>query len=388
MSTPARPSGGLGRGVGELVPIPAPPVELTVQAHRAVAALPLPEEWPGTEWTPQGATLVWLESRRSPHTRRAYLGDLGHYLAWLDALDRDPLQVTRTDVDAYVAMLRRQTPAPSAASLNRRLAALSSWYRYLIDADITMRNPVAAVQRVPVNRDHSATVGLTVAEVRAFLRAADAAVNWWGYGSPLRRIAERDRLLVTMLATLGLRVSEATGLNLSDLRHNAGHRTVVVRGKGGRVRELPVPAVLGRLLDEHVPVQRQENERSIGVLAARMRVAAGMEPGPYEDQARQKIGDPLFAASSGNRLTQAGVFALVRRLAHDARLPAADRISPHSLRHSAATAALANGAALHEVQDLLGHADPRTTRRYDRNRAALDRSPAYRLAMLYGEQGE
>ncbi|MEU5669659.1 site-specific integrase [Micromonospora sp. NPDC047753] len=72
-------------------------------------------------------------------TRRAYLRDLGHYLAWLAALDRDPLQVTRPDVDAYVALLRRQTPAPSAASLNRRLAALSSWYRYLIDADIATR---------------------------------------------------------------------------------------------------------------------------------------------------------------------------------------------------------------------------------------------------------
>jgi len=57
--------------------------------------------------------------------------------------------------------------------------ALSSWYRYLIDAEITMRNPVTAVQRAPVNRDHSATVGLTVAEVRAFLRAVDAAVNRW-----------------------------------------------------------------------------------------------------------------------------------------------------------------------------------------------------------------
>lgn len=356
-----------------------------MRAHRAVAALPLPDEWAGSGWTPQGATLVWLESRRSPHTRRAYLRDLGHYLAWLDALDRDPLQVTRPDVDAYVALLRRQTPAPGAASLNRRLAALSSWYRYLIDADITTRNPVAAVQRVPVNRDHSATVGLTVAEVRAFLRAADAAVERWGYGSPMRRTAERDRLLVTMLATLGLRVSEATGLNLSDLRHNAGHRTVVIQGKGGQVRELPVPAVLGRLLDDHEPVQRQEIEQHVRTRQSVMSLMA-LDPEPHEEQARRAIGDPLFTTIPGNRLNQAGVFALVRRLAWAAKLPAAAHVSPHSLRHSAATAALADGAALHEVQDLLGHADPRTTRRYDRNRGALHRSPAHRLAMLYGEQ--
>ncbi|MEU5669660.1 hypothetical protein ABZ749_04655 [Micromonospora sp. NPDC047753] len=80
-----------------------------------------------------------------------------------------------------------------------------------------------------------------------------------------------------MLATLGLRVSEATALNLPDLQHNAGHRTVVIRGKGGRVRELPVPAVLVRLLDDHVPAQRQQNPRSIRLHAARMSVAA-LEP--------------------------------------------------------------------------------------------------------------
>jgi integrase/recombinase XerD len=94
---------------------------------------------------------------------------------------------------------------------------------------------------------------------------------------------------------------------------------------------------------------------------------------------------PLFTTGRGNRLTQAGVFALVRRLARAAGLPAAEQISPHSLRHSAATAALDDGTALRDVQDFLGHADPRTTRRYDRDRGSLDRSPAHRLAVLYAE---
>ncbi|MFD1084181.1 tyrosine-type recombinase/integrase [Micromonospora andamanensis] len=358
----------------------------------AVAALPLPSYWPGTPWIPHEETIDWLYSQRSAHTRRAYLQDLAQYLHWLHAVGRDPIQVTTADLDTYVFFLRQQDPPPKDASLNRRLAALSSWYRYLMEQDVTTRNPAAGVRRAPTNRDRSATVGLTVVEVRTLLRAADVAVDRWGYGSPLRRTAERDRLLVTMLATLGLRVSEAAGLNIADLRYIAGHRTVVVRGKGDRVRELPVPSSLDRLLGEHVANQLRENERSIAFHATRMRIEAGLAPGPYEERAWEKIGDPLFAASSGNRLTQAGVFALVRRLAHDARLATADRISPHSLRHSAATAALADGAALHEVQDLLGHSDPRTTRRYDRNRSALgsalDRSPAHRLAMLYGEQIE
>ncbi|MEU8024637.1 tyrosine-type recombinase/integrase [Micromonospora haikouensis] len=372
--------------------MPESPPPLADRITAAVDALPLPDSWPGTPWSPRAETTAWLYSQRSVHTRRAYFQDLAQYLRWLDAVGRSPTQVTKADLDTYVFFLRQQDPPPSAASLNRRLAALSSWYRYLVEEGMATRNPVVGVRRVPTNRDYSATVGLAVAEVRAFLQAADAAVERWGYGSPLRRTAERDRLLVTMLATLGLRVSEATGLNLSDLRHNAGHRTVVIRGKGGRVRELPVPAVLGRLLDEHVPIQRQENERNIRIEASRMSTRA-QSAEPYEEEARRKIGDPLFTTNPvfntnlGSRLSQASVFALVRRLARAAKLPAADRISPHGLRHSAATAALADGAALHEVQDLLGHADPRSTRRYDRNRGALDRSPAHRLAMLYGEQG-
>jgi integrase len=74
------------------------------------------------------------------------------------------------------------------------------------------------------------------------------------------------------------------------------------------------------------------------------------------------------------------VFRLVRRLAREAGIAAADRLSPHSLRHAFATAARSEGVPLEDVQDAMGHADPRTTRRYDRDRHNLDRDPAYTLA--------
>jgi integrase/recombinase XerD len=101
--------------------------------------------------------------------------------------------------------------------------------------------------------------------------------------------------------------------------------------------------------------------------------------------ARRTESGPLFVTSSGRRLSQAYVYRLVRRLARAARLPGADQISPRSLRHAAATAALDDGATLRDVQDFLGHADPRTTRRYDRARGSLDHSPAHRLAVQYTE---
>jgi integrase len=74
------------------------------------------------------------------------------------------------------------------------------------------------------------------------------------------------------------------------------------------------------------------------------------------------------------------VFRLVRRLAQQAGIEAADRLSPHSLRHAFATTARAEGVPLEDVQDAMGHADPRTTRRYDRDRHNLDRDPAYTIA--------
>ena len=83
-------------------------------------------------------------------------------------------------------------------------------------------------------------------------------------------------------------------------------------------------------------------------------------------------------------MTEHGAWRLVRRLARRAELPAADRLSPHSLRHSAITAALNAAVRLRDVQDFAGHADPRTTRRYDRSRNSLDRHATYALASRLG----
>lgn len=434
MTTPAdavapRPRGGLGRGLGRLIPAgpvpqvmpaaspPAPATgpepSLIEEITASVAALALPAGTPDARWDPASVTAAWLRSRRSPHTRRAYFRDLAEYLVWLDDAGLDPLQATRPDVDLYLAELRDEQPPLSAATLNRKLSSISSWYRYLVNADIATRNPAATIDRAPVNRDHSTTIGLTVAEVRALLRAADTEVTRLGPDSPLRPRAERNRLLVTMLASLGLRVSEVTGLDLADLRHNTGHRTVLIRGKGGRDRELPVPAALGRLLDAHLPRQRRfvagrllsrkhaaeeaaarmhedlESARDHALFMARLERHGAefyrLEAMTDEELVARGVNGPVFTTPYLNRLSQSSVWHLVRRLARVAGLPAADQISPHSLRHAAATAALDDGAPLCDVQDLLGHADPRTTRRYDRNRSSLDRSPAHRLAVLYGE---
>ena len=320
----------------------APRDRTTVDRYiNAVAALPLPNDDTANRWNMRTATVAWLRSRKSIHTERAYFRDLSLWLAWCAATDLDPRNARRGDLDAYVADRLGDVAAPTR---NRHLSTVSSWYDYLISNEVTVSNPAKVVDRETINRDDSPTIGLTDKQVTLFMRTARASTN---------PSARRDAALLGMLAELGLRVGEALRLNMSDFRHNQGHRTVRITGKGGKVRTLPVPAPLGRDLDTYL-VQRATNA---GQLVEELRGA-------------------VFVTATGKRLDQPAVFRLVRRVATSAGIPSAGQLSPHSLRHTVITVALDAGAPLRDVQDLAGHSDPRTTRRYDRGRGSLDRSPA------------
>ncbi|MDI6105052.1 tyrosine-type recombinase/integrase [Actinoplanes sp. NEAU-A12] len=280
-------------------------------------------------------TEAWLANRRlSDHTRAAYRRDVAGWLTWCTAHGTDPLRASFLDVNAYARELEARPLAP--ASVARKLSGVSSWYDFLVKLQAVVANPVAAADRPHVDRDHSATLGLTPSEVDALLDAATAA-------------GARTRAMITMLADLGLRVSELVGLDLADMGHERGHRTVRFTGKGGKARRRALTPSTAAAVDDYL------RERGLG-------------PGP------------LFVTASGARVDRHAIFRLVRRLAAAAGIDAADQLSPHSLRHAFATTARAEGVALEDVQDAMGHADPRTTRRYDRDRHNLDRDPAYTIA--------
>jgi site-specific recombinase XerD len=280
-------------------------------------------------------TEAWLANRRlSEHTRAAYRRDVAGWLAFCAASGRDPLRASFLDVNAYARELESRELA--AATVARKLSGLSSWYDFLVKIRAVDANPVGGADRPYVSRDHSATVGLTPTEVDALLAAAG-------------RAGARHRAVVTLLADLGLRVGELVGLDLGHVGWERGHRTVRFVGKGGRARRRALTAGASAALDDYLAVR-------------------GVDDGP------------LFVTSTGARIDRHGVFRLIRRLAREAGIPAADRLSPHSLRHAFATAARDEGVPLEDVQDAMGHADPRTTRRYDRDRHNLDRDPAYTLA--------
>jgi integrase len=145
-------------------------------------------------------------------------------------------------------------------------------------------------------------------------------------------------------------VSGATRTTVGSIGHDRGHAVIDLPWKGGKTKRFPLPPVAVEAIDAYL-AERGEAAKDA----------------------------PLFVTKTGRPIDQPYVFRLIRRVAKAAGIPHADHLSPHSLRHSVITYLLSTGKPLHVVQDFAGHADPRTTRRYDRAAGNLDRSPAYEL---------
>lgn len=285
---------------------------------------------------------AWKLAQSSPNTLRAYSRSMTDFCSWLDARGMDLLTAQRPIFDGYRHSLDGSSPATVAA----KLAALSSFYRYAVSADVIAGgNPVELVKRPKVDADHSSTEGMTKEQARALLAAA-------------RADGPRSHALVSLLLFTGIRLSEALNANTTDYGHDTGHRTLNIRRKGGKDGKVAVPAPAVEALNAYLGTSGRD-------LTVAGTAGAGL---------------PLFTTATGRRWASSEAFRTVQRLARDAGLKG--RISPHSLRHTFATLALGAGTALHDLQDSMGHADPRTTRRYDRARFALDKAAGYNVAQV------
>ncbi|GIF41345.1 tyrosine-type recombinase/integrase [Actinoplanes xinjiangensis] len=297
-------------------------------------------------------TTMWLSRQRSVHTRTAYRRDLWQWGEWCAATGRNPLTARPADLDAWIVEQRatgaRGKPA-AESTIARRLSAVASWYEYLVvntaaDPEPLIRyNPAQAAARPRVDPDESTTVGLDRPEADRLLAEA-------------RADSLTSYALLLLLLVAGLRVGSVISALIEDLGSDRGHRVLNLTVKGGRRRRVPLPPILAHAIDE--------------MLSERGSPAEG----------------PLFLTPSGLRIYELYVYRLIRRLARRAGLASADALSPHSLRHTAITEILdATGGDLRRAQDFAGHADPRTTRRYDRRRDQLDNHGAYLLAGRFGD---
>ncbi len=275
-------------------------------------------------------TYLHVERGLAPATIRAYRADLADFAA-----SRDVSRDWATSADAAVGYLaarsRRGRPADpglAPSSLRRRAAALKGFYRFAYGEGLILFDVAAHLDLPRPSRLLPET--LTQEEVGRLLEAA-------GGDEPG---TERDRALLELLYAAGLRISEAVGLDREDLSVDGAFVRVI--GKGDKERLVPVGDVA---LDE----------LARWMFGPRERLLALGHTSPLR-------GGPIFIGDRGRRLARQQAWAAVKRAAAGAGL--ADRVSPHTLRHSFATHLLEGGADLRIVQELLGHASISTTQLY------------------------
>src|SRR4051794_12300077 len=276
--------------------------------------------------------LAYLEFERglSRNTLEAYRSDLLQFGRFLDARGLDAATATAADVSDFLAELSagdRNGRAPaSPATVHRKAACLRSFYRHLRREGVRDSDPTTTIsgprrgQRLPkvLNR----------AEVAKLLAQPKGT----------EPTSLRDRALLELMYACGLRASEAIGLDVRDLDMETG--VLHARGKGSRERVVPV----GRAAIDAVRVYLERGRP--GLLRGRLEAK-------------------LFVNFRGEPLTRQGLYKIVRRHATTAGL--ADRMSPHTLRHTFAAHLLAGGGDLRSVQEMLGHADVATTQLYTRD---------------------
>lgn len=271
-------------------------------------------------------------ARYKGQSRTHTASDLNVYLTWCRARGLSPLQAGRAHIELFLRWMqevRRLKPS----TVSRRLSVLTGFYRTCVIDGVLAHSPAEYVRRPKVPPE-SPTLGLSHLQFEAMLTAGRDSSN------------VNDFALVAMLGLLGLRIFEATGVDIEALSEVRGHRVLRVHGKGDKVVLVPLSPAVSRAID------RAADDRESG---------------------------PLLLNREGRRMDRHAATRRLRALARQSGV-ALDRMHPHMLRHTFVTTMLDAGVDLRDVQIAARHADPRTTMRYDRARSNLDRHPNYILA--------
>ena len=282
---------------------------------------------PDPDADPIGPFLHYLmaECGLSAHTLAAYRSDIARFTRWRQKFAPGPLaQVKIGDLTGFVDHLVGLGLAPT--SIGRNLAALSTFYRYLI-YDGKLAQNVAKLLVAPAVWDRLPVV-LGPASVDRLMEAPNLETT----------LGRRDRAALETLYASGCRASEVVGLRVRDLDLARGSARCV--GKGNKERLVPLGSRARAALESYL-----KRDRPV-LLAGR--------PGI----------DQVFATIRGRPLSRAGLWQIVKT--HAAAAGLSPDVSPHTLRHSFATHLLAGGADLRVVQEMLGHVSIATTQIYTR----------------------
>jgi integrase/recombinase XerD len=271
--------------------------------------------------------LAYLEFERglSRNTLEAYRSDLLQFGRFLDSRAESAVNASSADVSDFLAGLAQGNgkPPASAATIHRKAACLRSFYRHLRREGVRDSDPTAALSAP--RRGRKLPHVLTRDEVNRLLSQPQGS-------DPS---ALRDRALLETMYACGLRASETIGLEIADI--DLEEHVLRARGKGSKERVVPI----GRKAVEALRIYLERGRPRL--------VGGRTEP-------------HVFVNFRGGALTRQGLYKIVRR--HALRAGLADRMSPHTLRHTFATHLLSGGCDLRSVQEMLGHADVSTTQLY------------------------
>lgn len=264
-----------------------------------------------------------VEKNRSPHTVNAYISDLHQFHSLLAAQGKD-VKIEAIDhlkIRGYIGSLYKME---KKSSIGRKVASLRSFFDFLVKKGYVENNPARMVS-IP-RRDKWLPSFISVDEAFALMEVPE--------GSSLGKI--RDRAILELLYSCGLRVSELVGLDMNDIDLKGG--VLKVLGKGRKERIVPIGRKAVEAIEGYLEVRRQEGLRLT------------------------EKEEPLFLNLRGGRLTQRSIERLVKQ--YTSGITGGKKVTPHSLRHTFATHLLDNGADLRGIQEMLGHASLSTTQKY------------------------
>jgi site-specific recombinase XerD len=294
------------------------------------------------------ARFAWDEffyaEHHNPNTQKAYMAAVRRFLAWCDDQGVDLVAVMPGQVGQYLTALDG-----SIAKKKLHLAALRGFFDRLVQRHVVLLNPAATVRGFKETVVEGKTPEITTEQARTLLASIDTS----------HVIGLRDRAILAVLAYTACRGGAAARLRLQDFQHDGTQHVLRFAEKGGKSREIPV---------------RHDLEGFI---------QAYLDAGGLDGQPKQS---PLFRASNGrsklltaNPLSSRSICDMAKRRLKDAGLPL--RLSPHSFRVAAVTDLLSQNVPLEDVQELAGHASPRTTRLYDRRQRKVTRNLVERISI-------
>lgn len=264
---------------------------------------------------------IWIERGLSKNTISAYTFDLNQLHLWLKKQGKSLTYCSESDINSYLA--QKFDSQISASSINRSLSSIKGFFNWLVLSGLIMRSPAELIESPKLGR--KLPVNLSEDEISQLLNAPDCSTHQ----------GKRDKTILELLYATGLRISELTNLELSQIDLKRG--IIKILGKGGKERIVPIGQTALDWVNDYLDNVRKDiinNDNNL-----------------Y-----------LFLSNKGKKISRKTCWSFIT---HYSKVSLNNKnISPHSLRHAFATHLLNNGADLRSVQMLLGHSSLSTTQIY------------------------